>query len=136
VTVVLEAGIVGRDRDTLRDFYTRVMGFALVDRVDHPVGTVYKLRRGEARLKLFFSRDPVDPATAVEPWFKPGGWRYAALYLDRFDDVDDLVGAISAANGRVLVAPTSHRDRARMALVCDPEGNAWELLAEEPDSHP
>jgi predicted enzyme related to lactoylglutathione lyase len=130
MTVTLEAGIVGRDRETLCSFYTRVMRFAVVDRLDHEVGTVYKLRREDARLKLFFSVDAVDAAAPVEPWFKPGGWRYAALYLDSLREVDELAAAVEASDGRVLIPPTNHRDGARMALVCDPEGNAWELLAE------
>jgi hypothetical protein len=58
MTIVLEAGLVGRDPVALSAFYTRVMRFALVERLDHEVGAV-------------------------------------------------------------------------MALVCDPEENAWELLAEE-----
>jgi hypothetical protein len=30
----------------------------------------------------------------------------------------------------MLITPTNHRAGARMALVCDPEDNVWELLAE------
>jgi hypothetical protein len=30
----------------------------------------------------------------------------------------------------VLIAPTDHRAHARMAMVADPEGNVWELLAD------
>jgi predicted enzyme related to lactoylglutathione lyase len=133
MTVELEAGIVARDVESLRDFYTRVMGFAVVDRLDAEAGTVYKLRRGAARLKLFAPVGAVAPAAAAEPWFRSGGWRYAALYLERLDDVDALGAAVEAAGGRVLIAPVNHRPGARMALVCDPEENAWELLAEAPD---
>ena len=57
----LEAGIVGRDLDALCDFYTQVMGFTLVERLDAPAGTVCKLRRDAARLKLFKPPGPVDP---------------------------------------------------------------------------
>jgi predicted enzyme related to lactoylglutathione lyase len=132
MAVELEAGLVGRDPETLCDFYARVMRFTLVDRLEADAGTVYKFRRDRARLKIFFSAGAVDPATPTTPWFQPGGWRYAALYLDAFDEVDELAAAVAAANGEVLVAPTNHRPGARMALVCDPEGNAWELLAEAP----
>jgi predicted enzyme related to lactoylglutathione lyase len=114
----------------LCDFYTRVMGFALVDRLEFDVGTVCKFRRDGARLKIFFPADSVDPVDTTEPWFRPGGWRYAALNLDRLEDVDELAAAVEAANGRVLIAPTNHRPGARMAMVSDPEGNAWEVLAE------
>jgi catechol 2,3-dioxygenase-like lactoylglutathione lyase family enzyme len=133
MTVALEAGLVGRDEQTLRDFYTAAMGFAFVDRREFDVGTVCRLRRGAARLKLFFPSDVVDPVTAIEPWFRPGGWRYAALHLDRLDDVDALATAAEAAYGRVLIPPTSDLGAGRLALIVDPEGNAWELLAEARD---
>ncbi len=90
VTVALEAGLVGRDEQMLCSFYTGVMGFTLVDRLEFDVGTVCKLRRDDARLKLFFPRGAVDPVTTVEPWFRPGGWRYAALNLEHLDDVDAI----------------------------------------------
>jgi predicted enzyme related to lactoylglutathione lyase len=130
VTVELEAGIVVRDDAALRAFYTDVMGFALVDHLEHAAGTVWKLRRGDARLKLFKSRGDVEPPARVEPWYRPGGWCYAALYVDRPDDVDALAASVAAAGGAVLIEPTTHRAGARMALVDDPEGNVWELLAE------
>jgi predicted enzyme related to lactoylglutathione lyase len=126
----LEAGIVARDPAMLCAFYTRAMGFAMVEYVEHAAGTVHKLRRDRARLKIFHSVDPIAAVAAVDPWFEPGGWRYAALCVDRFDDVDEFASAVEAARGRVLIAPTNHRDGARMALVCDPEENIWELLAE------
>lgn len=133
MTIALEAGLVGRDEQALCDFYTGVMGFVLVDRREFDVGTVCKLRRDEARLKIFVPRDAVDRVAAVattEPWFAPGGWRYAALELERLGDVDALAAAAESARGSVLLAPVNHRDGARTAMIADPEGNAWELLAE------
>ena len=130
MAVALEAGLVGRDERTLCEFYTRAMGFELVDRAEHAVGAVCKLRRDDARLKLFFSVDAIDPVAEAEPWFKPGGWRYAALVLDSPAAVDELAATVAASRGRVLIPPTTHRPGARMALVADPEGNAWELLAQ------
>jgi uncharacterized glyoxalase superfamily protein PhnB len=130
LTVALEAGLVGRDEQRLYAFYTRVLGFELVDRLEFGAGTVCKLRRDAARLKIFFPAEAVDPVATTEPWFGPGGWRYAALNLERLEEVDELVAAVEAADGRVLIAPASHRPGARMAMVCDPEGNAWELLAQ------
>ncbi len=130
MTVSLEAGLVGRDEPLLCDFYTAVMGFTLVERLEFAVGTVCKLRRGAARLKLFFPRDVVDAVEPVEPWFRPGGWRYAALAVELPADVDALAAAVEAARGRVLIPPTQHLGTGRLALIADPEGNAWELLAE------
>jgi len=131
MTVELEAGIVGRDPESLCAFYTQVMGFELIDRFEHDAGTVYKLRREAARLKIFRSVAAVESVVAAEPWFVPGGWRYAALYMDGADEVDDLAAAVAAFGGRVLIAPSDHRNGARIALVTDPEHNVWELLAEQ-----
>ena len=130
MTTTLEAGLVGREPERLCSFYTGIMGFHLVDELRFDVGTVCKLQRDAARLKIFFSADPIDPAMQTDPWFRPGGWRYAALCVDRLEDVDELVDAVRASAGRVLVEPTSHRPGARMALIADPEGNVWEILAE------
>ncbi len=130
----LEAGIVAREPAALCDFYTTVMQFTLLDHRSFAVGDVYRLRRDDARLKIFHSVDALDAPTTIEPWFRTGGWRYAALYLDDVDDVDALATAVRAAHGRVLIEPTAHGDAGRLALVCDPEGNAWELLAG--DSYP
>jgi predicted enzyme related to lactoylglutathione lyase len=130
MTVALEAGLVGRELESLRAFYTAVMGFRLVEQLHFDVGAVYKFRRDAARLKIFFSTETIDPPAEVVAWFRPGGWRYAALYLDALDDVDALAGAVRGSAGRVLQEPASHRPGARMALIADPEGNVWEILSE------
>ncbi len=130
----LRAGIVGRDLEPLVAFYTEVMRFEVQQRRDFAsFGTVITLRRDDAGLKLFFPHEPVEPAAAVDPWFRPGGWRYAALYLDTPDAVDELAAAVADGGGRTRLAPTEHRPGARMAVVMDPEHNAWELLY-DPDS--
>jgi catechol 2,3-dioxygenase-like lactoylglutathione lyase family enzyme len=130
----LVAGIVGRDLDALVAFYTGVMRFDFEQRREFPAfGTVISLRRDAARLKLFFPHQPVDAAVAVEPWFRPGGWRYAALHLESPAAVDGLAAAVAGGGGRVQLAPSEHRPGARMAVVMDPEQNAWELLY-DPDA--
>jgi predicted enzyme related to lactoylglutathione lyase len=130
MSVTLEAGIVGRSEETLIEFYTNVMGFALEESLGFPIGDIRKLRRDAARLKLFFPTEQVDDATHADPWFRPGGWRYAALRLERLTDVDALTQAVQKGGGTVLLTPTSHKPDGRTAVIADPEGNAWELLAE------
>jgi uncharacterized glyoxalase superfamily protein PhnB len=132
MTVALEAGLVGRDEQVLIAFYTDVIGFELTGRLQFDVGVVCKLRRGAARLKIFFPRASVDRPATIEPWFRPGGWRYAALNLERLEDVDALAAAAVASGCGVLLEPSSHRPGARAAMIIDPEGHAWELLAEAP----
>jgi uncharacterized glyoxalase superfamily protein PhnB len=131
VVVGVEAGIVGRDEPALIAFYVQAMRFDVLSRYEFPVGVVCRLARGEARLKIFFPTEEIaaspDPNA---PWFAAGGWRYAALLLDDLAAVDELSDAMLAAGGRVILAPANHRPGARMAMVTDPEGNAWELLAD------
>lgn len=128
--MVLEAGIVGRDPEVLERFYTEVMGFAVVHRLHFDeFGTVLRLARDAAGLKLFFPAGAeVDPPRDDDPWYRAGGFRYAALSLDSPTAVDELAAAVAAGGGRVLIEPREHRPGARMALVTDPEGNPWELI--------
>ena len=127
----LEAGVVGVDSQLLTSFYVDVFGFELTERLEFEAfGTVLKLRRGAARLKLFFPVPAATDRVESEPWHACAGWRYAALYLDTEAQLHAVVDAVSASAGRVLTAPMSHRSDATVALVSDPEGNVWELLWE------
>ena len=127
----LEAGIVGRDLALLTAFYERVFGFELKDRLEFDaIGVVLKFRRGAARLKVFAPEPPASERVTADPWYGCSGWRYAALYLESADALRDIVTAVAANGGDVLVAPSSHRADAVVAVVRDPEGNVWELLWE------
>jgi len=129
-SVTLEAGVVGRDPEALERFYTDVMGFTVVHRIAFAeFGTVLRMARGDARFKCYFPAGAaIDPPDAEGPWFRAGGFRYAALNFATAEEVDALVGAMTAGGGTVLIPPREHRPGARMALVTDPEGNPWELL--------
>jgi catechol 2,3-dioxygenase-like lactoylglutathione lyase family enzyme len=129
-SVTLEAGIVGRDPDRLERFYVDVMGFTVVHRIRFDeFGSVVRFARGDARFKCYFPAGAaIVPPDSEGSWFRAGGFRYAALNLATAEEVDALVGAMAAAGGTVLIAPSEHRPGARMALVTDPEHNPWELL--------
>ena len=117
----LEAGIVGRDPDVLTVFYERVFGFELHDRLDfETMGVVLKLRRGAVRMKMFFPVPPATESVAAEPWYARSGWRYAALYCDSADELRGIVDAVGAHGGDVVLAPSSHRADAVVAVVTDP----------------
>ena len=127
----LEAGIIGRDRDVLTTFYERVFGFELHDRLEfEAMGLVLKLRRGMVRIKLFFPAPAATDRVVAEPWYACSGWRYVALYCDTEAELRGIVDAVAEHGGRVVLAPASHRPGAVVAVVCDPEGNVWELLWE------
>jgi uncharacterized glyoxalase superfamily protein PhnB len=127
----LEAGIVASDQTLLTDFYERAFGFVRTSRLEFEgVGVVQKLRRGAARIKLFAPDPTATDRTDVEPWYASAGWRYAALYLESESALREIVAAAEAHGGGVLLAPSSHRADAVVAVVRDPEGNVWELLFE------
>lgn len=133
----LEAGLVVRDLPALERFYPAALGFVVVDRMVVPeFGTIVRLRRGDALLKLYEptgTLDPPGPEPVDGSWFRPGGWRYVALRLAGPDVVTTLVDSVRRAGGRVLLPPRSHRPGASVAVVADPEGNVWELLADAAD---
>jgi uncharacterized glyoxalase superfamily protein PhnB len=129
----LEAGIVVGDPELLAEFYERAFGFERTDRLEFEgVGVVLKLRRGGARIKLFSPQPAATERVVAEPWYACAGWRYAALYVESADAMREIVAAAEAEGGAVLVAPSSHRADAVVAVVRDPEGNIWELLWEAP----
>lgn len=133
----LEAGLVARDLPTLEAFYVGAFGFVVLDRMAVPeFGTIVRLQRGAALLKCYApagALDPPDPEPVDGSWYRPGGWRYVALRLDGPATVAALADAAVAAGGRVVLAPRSHRPGACVAVVADPEGNVWELLADAAD---
>lgn len=133
----IEAGLVARDLPALEAFYTDAFGFTVVDRLSVPeFGSIVRLRRDDALLKLYAPTGPLDPP-APGPvdgsWYRPGGWRYVALRLAGPGVVTALADAALRAGGRVVLEPRSHRPGASVAVVADPEGNVWELLADAAD---
>jgi catechol 2,3-dioxygenase-like lactoylglutathione lyase family enzyme len=127
----LEAGIVAGDPERLTEFYERALGFALTTRLEFEgVGVVRKLRRGAARIKVFAPEPAATERSDAEPWYSSAGWRYAALYVESVETLHEIVAAVDAHGGTVLLAPSSHRADAVAAVVRDPEGNVWELLWE------
>jgi uncharacterized glyoxalase superfamily protein PhnB len=127
----LEAGIVGRDHDLLA-FYVDVLEFEVTNRLEFPDGLLVKLRRENARLKIFLPASTPTAPPACDPYWELGGWRYAALCFDDLDAMHAVFARVDASNGRVVMPPRSHRPDAEAALVADPEGNHWELLWEAP----
>lgn len=129
--VALEAGLVCRDLDRMRDFCVAVLGFAQAEEVVVPdIGTILKLRRAQARLKLFaplgeVATTPVpDPAT----WWRPGGWRYGTLYVESDAAVTRIAESATRHGSQILIPPQSYRPGSFVALLADPEHNPWEIL--------
>lgn len=123
----IEPGIVTADGAALAVFYCEALGFSVDAVLTFPQGEVRRLRRGEARLKLY--QPAADRSIGPSPgeWPDRAGWAYAALHVA---DASAEVEAVRAGGGTVITEVTNHRPGACFALVSDPEGNVWELLQE------
>ena len=123
----LEAGIVSADAGRLAAFYCDGLGFAIERVLEFPQGTVHRLRRNEARLKIHQPVGGAEDRLRADPWSRFSGYCYAALHVD---DVAGEVDRAEQAGASVLVPVTNHRPGAWFALIADPEGNVWEVLQE------
>ena len=125
----LEVGIVSGDSNRLVAFYREGLGFT-VDRVlEFPQGTVQRLCRDEARLKIYQPADGAGLRREADPWHQYAGVCYAALHVD--DPAAEVTRAVDAG-ASILVPLNTHRPGAWFALIADPEGNVWEILHEGP----
>ncbi len=124
----LEAGIVAADGSALAEFYREALGFDVSAVHELPQGTVHRLTRGRAGLKIFEPSVAPVGERAPEAWSTTAGFAYAALHVD---DARAIVAAAAAAGATVLTDVSSHRPGACFALIADPVGNVWEILQED-----
>jgi catechol 2,3-dioxygenase-like lactoylglutathione lyase family enzyme len=123
----VEVGIVTADAEALAAFYTAGLGFTVEAVHTFVAGSVHRLRRGEARCKLYQPAGGVEGRPRPDPWYAHPGIAYGALLVD---DAGAEVDRARAAGAEVLHPVASHRPGARSALIRDPEGNVWEILQE------
>jgi predicted enzyme related to lactoylglutathione lyase len=123
----LEAGIVSADAVRLAAFYRDGLGFSIEHVFEFPQGSVHRLRRDEARLKIHQPVGGVEHRARPDPWFRFSGHCYAALHVD---DAVAEVDRAALAGATILVPVSNHRPGAWFALIADPEGNVWEILQE------
>ena len=90
----LEAGIVSTDAVALAAFYVEALGFRLESERAFPQGTVIRLRRGDAGLKIF---QPGVGATAASP---PEPWHRDAGFAERSEERHESVGEPTRAEVR------------------------------------
>ncbi len=127
--ISLEVGFITDDASALVRFYTEALGFDVHLHFDYPQGSVHRLRRDGACLKVFQPAGGVEHRPAPDPWHRFAGVGYAALHVD---DAEAEVERIVAGGGTVLSPVVSHRPGAWYALIADPQGNVWEILQETP----
>lgn len=125
--MVLELGIVTNDAEALVTFYCAAFGFHLDASLTFPQGSVHRLRRGEARCKIYEPASGAEERPSADPWHRYRGIAYGALHVA---DAELTVADAVAAGATVIMPLTNHRPGARAALIADPEGNVWEVLQE------
>jgi catechol 2,3-dioxygenase-like lactoylglutathione lyase family enzyme len=123
----LELGIISDDAEALVRFYCDGFGFEPFTTVSFPQGTVHRLRRGTAGVKIYQPAATPERLDLPEPWESRTGMGYGALLVD---DIAPVAERAVAAGATLMVPVTRHRPGAAFALVRDPEGNVWEILQE------
>jgi catechol 2,3-dioxygenase-like lactoylglutathione lyase family enzyme len=122
-------GFFVRDIDTMVEFYTRVLGFAISDRgeLDTP--------RGKVSL-VFLTRDPREHHQIVLASGRPQELPFNAINqisfrMHDFAGLRQLYRALQSERGVDEIAPVSHGN-ALSVYFRDPEGNRIELFVDTP----
>lgn len=118
------------DRDAALDFYREVVGWSAADFPGAPGGMRYTiLSAGERGVAGLMEIDAAMAGDGLQP-----GWSGVIAVAD----VDAAAERLAEAGGRVLKAPEDIPTVGRFAIVADPGGAVFQLLAPEPmpDSPP
>lgn len=110
------------DLDAALDFYRRVVGWTSAD--SGMEGMRYELLQAGDRA--------IGGAMQLTPDMLDGGARPGWLGYVAVADTDAMAARIEAAGGRILMPPADIPDVGRFALVADPGGAAFYLLAPFP----
>lgn len=123
----LEVGLVTSDAARLVRFYEDGCGFVVAQTLEFPQGSVHRLRRDDAQIKIHQPIGGAESRGPIDPWYRYRGICYAALHVD---DIEAEVGHALRAGAALLTPITNHRPGASFALIADPDGNVWEILQE------
>ena len=101
------------DQDAAKAFYSGLFGWTYDDQ-PMPQGPVYSMAMlGDHPVAAIASQSPELAAAGAPPMWNT----YLAV-----DSVDDTMGRVEAAGGKVAMAPFDVMDAGRMAFVMDPSG--------------
>lgn len=126
IEAIQHVALMTSDIERAARFYTEVVGFHEVDRLETThSGTIIflSLEGAGTQLELFGGGKPRDPIEGREPV----GYRHIAL---RVDDVDAECARLKSLGVEFMLEPTTSDARFRLAFFRDPDGNPIELIRE------
>lgn len=125
VKQALDVGIVTRDGERLHRFYRDVFGLEPIEDLVMPgIGTVLRLKLGDSVMRIYVPETPPEGDAADGGLDGRPGYRYMTFEVV---DLDDALGQVEAAGGKVVFGPVEPRPGRRVAQIVDPDGNQSEI---------
>jgi catechol 2,3-dioxygenase-like lactoylglutathione lyase family enzyme len=126
----LQVGIVPRDFDTSLAFYRDVLGLPYAGTRPALGGrTLHLFTLGDVVVKLLESPTPPRASEVAGPYAERTGIRWVTLDVA---ELDAVVARCNAAGAAMQVPVVTIRPGVRVAIVEDPDGNAFELVERTP----
>ena len=118
-------GLLVQDMGRMIRFYRDVLGFEIKE--NEETSNVYLVKDGT--LFLLYGRKDFEKMTGhvYESVKGLNGHFEIALYVDTFDEVDEMYRYITANGGTAVMEPTTEPWGQRTCYIGDPEGNLIEI---------
>jgi predicted enzyme related to lactoylglutathione lyase len=119
----LEVGFVSADAG-LVTFYETVLELTALEPMVFPVGTLHRLEIPGGLLKVLVPADEPAVAPDTGAFTATRGLRYITV---RVGDLDGVLARATAHGGTVVLEPIDVGGGSRLAILCDPDGNTFEV---------
>ncbi|MBP8715238.1 MAG: VOC family protein [Lachnospiraceae bacterium] len=118
-------GLLVNDMGTMIRFYRDVLGFEIKENED--AENVYLVKDGT--LFLLYGRKDFENMTNRKYEYVKGlnGHSEMALYVDKFEEVDNTFNTAVANGATSVLEPTTEPWGQRTCYIADPEGNLIEI---------